>query len=112
MIKEVYRDYATAAICAWSGAGCPNPAESMRLYDGAVLADMVACYTAFRLVGLTMPDACDAALYVYTPGRIRRGELTSRVTRFAVDHYLSERQVWERLAKVRREFARQRGLRI
>lgn len=112
MKKEPYRDYATAAIIAWSAAGCPSAEESRKRFRGAEYADMAACARAFDNIRLTLPDACTAALLIYVPGRMGKGELTGRVERFAMEHYLSERQVWERLAKVRKEFAKERGLRV
>lgn len=112
MKKEPYRDYATAAIMAWSAAGCPSDEDSRKRFRGAELADMRACAVAFGNLKLRNPEICTCALLVYLPGKTWRGELTDRVVRYSTEHFISERQVWEYLALVRREFALQRGLRV
>ena len=111
MKKEPYRDYATRAIMAWSAAGCPAEAECRR-FTGAEKADMRACALAFDKLRLRNPEMCTCALLIYLPRKLTRGELTGRVVRYSVEHYISERQVWEWLAAVRREVALQRGLRV
>lgn len=112
MKKEPYRDYATAAIMAWSEAGCPSEAESRKRFHGAEREDMQACALAFAGLRLRNPEICTCALLVYLPGKLGKGELTNRVVRYSMEHFISERRVWEYLASARREFALQRGLRV
>lgn len=113
MRKERYRDYAVAAITDWLGAGEPGVDACKRMYKGATRADMIAAACAVSMVTKTAPDAGEAVRAVYgnMAGGARRGEITARVVRFAMDRYVGERQVWEWLARVRREFAQARGLR-
>ena len=84
-----------------------------RMYKGATRADMIAAACAVSMVTKTAPDAGEAVRAVYgnMAGGARRGEITARVVRFAMDRHVGERQVWEWLGRVRREFAQARGLR-
>ena len=113
MKKEAYRDYATAAIRAWAAAGRPSAEVCQKRFTGAVRADMEACALVFRELEAVSPEICRAAEAVYMADPavpLKKGELTGRVLRFSMGEYVSERQVWEWLAKVRRAFAETRGL--
>lgn len=115
MKKESYRDYATAAYRLWAAAGRPSAEICRQTYTGAELADMLACTAAFAELLTASPEICRAveAVYLVDPsGKLQRGDLTGRVLRFSMEEFISERQVWEWLAKARRSFARHRGLRV
>ena len=112
MIKEPYRDYATEAFRLWAAAECPTVDESRKRYTGAIRADFVACAEVMRD---SEPEtaAIVRAVYMARPReKPGKGEISGRVLRYSMEHYLSERQVWERLADARMEFARRRGLRV
>lgn len=112
MIKEPYRDYATAAFRAWAAAGRPSAEVCKKEYRGAVRSDFLACDLVRAEIPAEIWEAVEE-VYLTTAGeRIAKGEISSRVVRYAMRHYVAERQVWERLAVARREFARRRGLRV
>ena len=112
MRKEPYRDYATEAFRSWAAAGCPGHEEGRKKYRGAIRADFEACAGTFAALG---NDVCGAvrAVYMADAASARKaGDISGRVVRFSMEHYICERMVWEWLALARRDFAVRRGLRV
>lgn len=141
MKKEAYRDYATEAFRTWAAWGRPSyddaveriragaikragsidPAKVIAFADAeverrsALLCDMLACEKCFELLSEQKKCVSEAVMEIYMsePNRnLRRNEITCRVLRFAIEHSVSERLVYNWLKEARDLFAGLRGLRI
>lgn len=140
--KDALRDYATSAFIYWARHGCPTYDEAVerirkrafnrawgedpqkvKLYADAEvekaragLEDIRACESVFKKLDASGRElVCEAvrAVYMADPwGKVKRGEYSARVLRFALDVPLSERQVYYYLEIARDLFAVERGLRI
>lgn len=110
--RESGAEYAVESFRLWAAAGCPSDAESRAQYSGAVLADFRACNAVFHDTNEDVRSAV-RDIYMAERGRyFRKGEIAGRVARYSMEHYVSEREVYNWLAMARREFIRARGLRI
>ncbi len=119
------KDYAISAFRYWARMDCVSYedavlriAEDGRDPDGesAKLADILACAETFRRLEQRKRQViCDAVRVVYMAvpeKQPSRKELTERVTAYAAERYVVDRQVWRYLAEACVEFAECRGLRV
>ena len=117
MLKKRYRDYATEAFRDWARYGCPDVESIGRKHSTLSKGqrdDLKACARCMRkLKEDGRGEICEAVNDVYmvrAGDKLPRGELSARVVKFSMSHYVAERQVYEWLAEACREFAELRGL--
>ena len=123
MKKECYRDYATDAFRLWAALKKTTYEEFVRGIENeneagesvATLYDILACEITWERLKNRNELICKAVeeVYMCEPKRpIRSHEIGARVRRFAFEQSVCERQVWNWLAEARKEFAKNRGLRV
>ena len=140
MIKEDYRDYATHMFRTYAEWGCRSAEEVERLiiereqkkgdfndaslslrraekflerYDSK-LRDIRIVHAYFTALSKSekkyIADAV-AAVYFAQPKRgLRRGDVSARVRRFAIDYHVSEKQAYAWLREARQAVAIAKGL--
>ena len=142
MKKEASRDYVIEVFRKYAAAGYPSyEQERERIYREALgvrsgisgeaavlsaekavansfayLSDIAAAEATFKLLAVgDREQTADAvkAVYCVSPLKpLKRGDITNRVTRFAVTCYTSESQIYRRLKYARLLCAALRGLSI
>lgn len=110
--KKRDRNRATEAFRRWARAGCPGH-HQIRQDGSDTERDFRACASVFMMLerekawGRENSAASEirravTEVYMVDPERrMRRQEVTMRVRRFAVENFVSERQVYIWLAKAR-----------
>ena len=127
MIKDFTRDYATAAFRMWASMGCPsyetaaeqlkkkeNAQDVLRGKHSAELYDILACEETFAVLDKNRKYISNAVREVYMidpTHEPKRGEVTARVLRYALEVPASEVQVYRWLRSARELFCEFRGLR-
>lgn len=142
MKKEATRDYVIEIFRRYAAAGYPTyEQEKERIYREALgacpnlngeaavehaeaavannftyISDIAAAEATFKLLSVGNQDTTAKAVkavYCAAPLRpLRRGDISNRVTRFAVTCYASEPQIYRRLKYARLLCAALRGLSI
>lgn len=125
MIKDSIRDYTTAAFRLYAALGQPETDEILKIcparktnkdYSAALMIDLLAVRQTldkFNSSGKTHIVKAVEEIYFIEPRRkIRRNEITSRVTRFARLNNTDESSVWRYLKEARTVCAECRGLNI
>ena len=140
MKKDFTRDYATAAFRMWASSGCPSYAEAVEKIKkrvkergrtdsdndteaieaelekkSAELCDIMACEETFAVLDGNRRHISEAVRQVYMVDPLhepKRGELSARVLKYALDVPASEVQVYRWLRSARELFCVFRGLRV
>ena len=114
MKKDLYRDYATEAFRTYARLGCPL--GRIDTGDAALDADVAAVQRTlkhFEADGREGVVDAVRAVYFAAPGaEIGKGDISTRVERFAAEYYASVRTVYRWLYRARLRFAKERGLRV
>ena len=113
MKKDLIRDYATEAFRLYARMGCPSLREIGG--EGATAADLRAVCEVLRILALQGKEeviAAVRAVYFVAPRNdLERGDISARVSAFAVGYPASIRSVYTWLGIARELFGRIRGLR-
>lgn len=115
MSKDPTRDYITSAFRLFSALNKPTESEIEKSkYDDAVKQDLTAvCKTLDYLHRCGNDDACRAVDSVYFFDALkdkRQNDISSRVTAFAQNNFISERNIWRNLDLACKLCASFRGL--
>jgi hypothetical protein len=138
--KQPYREYATEAFRllgregskskyvekllddlhrSIKGSGISNPTEAYEIRKDqiltenmAILEDLEAAQTALILCGEDVKKAVQLVYMKDCWKELEKGDIETRVCYSEIHIPASRRQIYYWLAKARREFARERGLRL
>lgn len=115
MSKDPTRNYITSAFRLYSALNKPTESEIQKSkYDVAVKQDLTAvCKTMNYLHRSGNDEACRAveAVYFYDALKSKKqNDISSRVTAFAQNNFISERNVWRNLDLACKFCASFRGL--
>ncbi|MBQ8005869.1 MAG: hypothetical protein IJ303_06125 [Clostridia bacterium] len=121
MRKEDYRDYATHMFRIYAAWGCRD-ADAVRTILGTdldkrhepMLSDIAIVNAYLELCRKNgkkhIADAVSAVYFAQPKRTLRRGDISARALRFALDYHISEKQVYAWLREARRAVAGAKGL--
>lgn len=117
-MRDTTRDYTIAQFRIYAALGCPSKAQiiSDKTMRQALRLDLLA--VADTLNALTnsgkgyISQAVSAVYFVAPTAPLHKGEINSRVTKFAINNYTDERTVFRWLKEARLLCADYRGLNI
>ena len=119
MKKDNVRDYVVAMFRFYSELGQPNQEQIQNLktkLSTAAILDLIAVDDTLHLLSESGDDFTVAAvkeIYFIQPTKpLQRNELSERVVKFSLLHFVAERNVWHELKRARRICAEQRNLNI
>ena len=121
MKKEDYRDYATHMFRIYAAWGSRDAeavrqliADKLTKKHEPMLNDIRIVHTYLELCRKNgknhIVDVLEAVYFVQPKRGLRRGDVSARVRRFAVDFHVSEKQAYAWLREARRAVALAKGL--
>ena len=121
MRKEDYRDYATHMFRSYAEWGCRSADEVKKIIGDRIpmrakplLSDIeiVDAYLKLCQSGgkKYIADVLEAVYFVQPKRGLRRGDVSARVRRFAIEYHVSEKQAYSWLREARRAVAAAKGL--
>lgn len=118
MKKDNVRDYVVSMFRFYSQCGQPTSEQINQLrtqLSAAAILDLIAVDNTLRYFDSKNKTVVDAIkdIYFHTPERnLSKNEISERVVKFSLEHYMAEQTVWLWLKSARRICAEQRNLNI
>ena len=113
MLKDATRDYVVNMFRFYASLNCPSR-EEIYIHRNELtrpqLLDLLAAEKAFNEFSPEMKNAVKCIYFTKAKQKIKKGEINTRVIRYASEHFLDERTVWRYLHKARDICAKHREL--